>query len=78
MVKRLYVFGSVVMVALALAAPSFAVTSVTAPTLDPGAYASGVISALSANLGALFLIGGIMAGIGGVIGLTRRFGRLGR
>lgn len=76
--RKFYVAASAVVIVLAFASPAFAVTSVTAPTLDPGAYASGVLSALSNNLVALFTIGGIMAGVGGVIALTRRFGRLGR
>jgi hypothetical protein len=77
MLRKLYVSAFVASVAvLALASNALAATSVSAPTLDPGAYADGVLDALTANLTALFVIGGIFAGIGGVIALTRRFGRV--
>lgn len=77
MLRKLYVSAFVASIAvLAFASSAFAVTSVTPPTLDPGAYADGVIDSLSANLVPLFTVGGIMAGIAAVIALTRRFAKL--
>lgn len=76
MKRALSVLGLTAIVAAVAVNAAGAATSVTAPTLDPGAYAQGVLNAFSANMVALFTIGGILAGVGGVIALVRKFGRL--
>jgi hypothetical protein len=77
-VKRahIYVVGAVASLALLLVGNASAATSVTAPTLDPGAYFKGIVDAFSANQTALFIAAGVLAGVGAVIGVMRKLGRL--